>query len=234
MRFNFTAMDSEGRENRGELDAATQAEAIALIRSEGLFPTRVSSARGERAGRSDSPAGVFSSAQRLMTAEAERERAGQRRADVAAAGEDMKQRARRALPQEILRTVVGFGIAIAAVAFWYNAAGKNMTSGSAAPSAPEVEVNSLVPGVVTSVFEFRDWRAVLGGVEGTLTLHDWPDLPFGRTISPVMSYKAYDVAGVVVDSGPVYHPELAVGESGKVSIYSAEAKRADRIVITIE
>lgn len=40
-RFKFVAMDSKGAEVEGELDAESQAAAIAAIRAKSLFPTRV-------------------------------------------------------------------------------------------------------------------------------------------------------------------------------------------------
>ncbi|MDA0577683.1 MAG: type II secretion system F family protein [Verrucomicrobia bacterium] len=40
-RFKFSAMNAKGAETEGVLDAASQSEAITLIRSKGLFPTRV-------------------------------------------------------------------------------------------------------------------------------------------------------------------------------------------------
>jgi len=40
-RFQYTAMDEQGGEQEGVLDAASQSDAVAMIRSKGLFPTRV-------------------------------------------------------------------------------------------------------------------------------------------------------------------------------------------------
>jgi len=40
-RFKFAAMDAKGSETEGVLDAASQSEAVSMIRSKGLFPTRV-------------------------------------------------------------------------------------------------------------------------------------------------------------------------------------------------
>jgi len=40
-RFKFVAMDAKGAETEGVLEAENQAQAIAAIRSKGLFPTRV-------------------------------------------------------------------------------------------------------------------------------------------------------------------------------------------------
>ena len=51
-KFKYIAMDAKGQENEGVLDAETQAEAIAIIRSKGFFPTRVV----ELGGRDKGPA----------------------------------------------------------------------------------------------------------------------------------------------------------------------------------
>jgi type IV pilus assembly protein PilC len=40
-RFKFVAMDANGAENEGVLEAENQAQAIGIIRAKGLFPTRV-------------------------------------------------------------------------------------------------------------------------------------------------------------------------------------------------
>lgn len=40
-RFRFVAMDSKGAESQGEIDAESQAKAVAAIRGRGLFPTRI-------------------------------------------------------------------------------------------------------------------------------------------------------------------------------------------------
>lgn len=47
-RFKFTAMDPKGVETEGVLDAENQSEAVALIRSKGSFPTKITelAARG--------------------------------------------------------------------------------------------------------------------------------------------------------------------------------------------
>ena len=45
-KFNYIAMDGSGRETKGSVEAATQAQAIAQIRSQGLFPTAIGLAGG--------------------------------------------------------------------------------------------------------------------------------------------------------------------------------------------
>ena len=40
-KFNYIAMDGSGKETRGSVEAGTQAQAIAQIRSQGLFPTAI-------------------------------------------------------------------------------------------------------------------------------------------------------------------------------------------------
>jgi type IV pilus assembly protein PilC len=49
-RFKFVAMDSKGGETQGEVDAESQAKAVAAIRARGLFPTRIiqTAAGGQR------------------------------------------------------------------------------------------------------------------------------------------------------------------------------------------
>ena len=54
-KFNYIAMDAAGKETRGAVDAATQAQAIAQIRSQGLFPTAIGP-DGAGGGRAKSPA----------------------------------------------------------------------------------------------------------------------------------------------------------------------------------
>jgi len=53
-RFKFTAMNAKGAETEGVLDAASQAEAVTVIRGKGLFPTRV--AELESAHQKSAPA----------------------------------------------------------------------------------------------------------------------------------------------------------------------------------
>ncbi|MDA3797584.1 MAG: type II secretion system F family protein [Kiritimatiellae bacterium] len=45
-RYRFVAMDGQGNETEGVLDAESQARAVALIKSRGYFPTRVSEIGG--------------------------------------------------------------------------------------------------------------------------------------------------------------------------------------------
>jgi type IV pilus assembly protein PilC len=45
-RYRFVAMDAQGAETEGVLDAESQARAVALIKSRGYFPTRVSEIGG--------------------------------------------------------------------------------------------------------------------------------------------------------------------------------------------
>ncbi len=40
-RFSYVAMDGNGKETQGVIEAASQAQAIAMIRSQGMFPTRI-------------------------------------------------------------------------------------------------------------------------------------------------------------------------------------------------
>jgi type IV pilus assembly protein PilC len=45
-KFNYVAMDGAGKETKGSIDASSQAQAIAQIRSQGLFPTAIGLAGG--------------------------------------------------------------------------------------------------------------------------------------------------------------------------------------------
>ena len=45
-RFNYIAMDAAGKEVRGSVDASSQAQAIAQIRAQNLFPTAIGQAGG--------------------------------------------------------------------------------------------------------------------------------------------------------------------------------------------
>ena len=48
-KFAYIAKDAAGKETRGTVEAPTQAQAIAKVRGEGLFPTAIGAA-GEAAG----------------------------------------------------------------------------------------------------------------------------------------------------------------------------------------
>jgi type IV pilus assembly protein PilC len=39
--FQYTALDAKGEQTSGTLQAATDAEAIQMLRSQGLYPTQV-------------------------------------------------------------------------------------------------------------------------------------------------------------------------------------------------
>ncbi len=45
-KFNYVAMDGAGKETKGSIDASSQAQAIAHIRGQGLFPTAIGLAGG--------------------------------------------------------------------------------------------------------------------------------------------------------------------------------------------
>jgi len=55
-RFKYVALDAKGKETEGVLDAASQAEAVALIRGKGFFPTKVSELGAEGGARRKTPA----------------------------------------------------------------------------------------------------------------------------------------------------------------------------------
>ena len=49
-KFNYVALDSKGKENKGLLDVGSQNEAIGRLKEMGLFPTHVAeSAKDEEA-----------------------------------------------------------------------------------------------------------------------------------------------------------------------------------------
>ena len=52
-RYKFTALDAKGKEVHGEIDADTQAQAVARIREKQYFPTKVEELAG---GAAASPA----------------------------------------------------------------------------------------------------------------------------------------------------------------------------------
>ena len=45
-RYKYVAMDSKGMETKGVIDADGQSQAIAAIRSQGYFPTKVTEVSG--------------------------------------------------------------------------------------------------------------------------------------------------------------------------------------------
>lgn len=51
-RFKFAAMNAKGAETEGVLDAASQSEAVSVIRAKGLFPTRISELSADGAVKS--------------------------------------------------------------------------------------------------------------------------------------------------------------------------------------
>ncbi len=62
-KFNYIAMDAAGKETRGAIEAATQAQAIAQIRSQGLFPTAIGQEGASGAKRGKAPAKKAAKAQ---------------------------------------------------------------------------------------------------------------------------------------------------------------------------
>ena len=49
-KFSFTAMDGKGKETKGTIEAGSQAQAVELLRKQGLFPTKVSGVGGSGGG----------------------------------------------------------------------------------------------------------------------------------------------------------------------------------------
>lgn len=56
-KFNYVAMDSRGKETKGSLDVASQAEAINRLKEMGFFPTKVMEAAQPKAKDGKKPAG---------------------------------------------------------------------------------------------------------------------------------------------------------------------------------
>ena len=54
-KFNYIAMDGAGKETRGSVEASSQAQAIAQIRSQGLFPTAIGQTNGGGGGGKAAP-----------------------------------------------------------------------------------------------------------------------------------------------------------------------------------
>ncbi|MDD5705619.1 MAG: type II secretion system F family protein [Kiritimatiellae bacterium] len=50
-KFNYIAMDAAGKETRGVVEAATQSQAVAQVRAQGLFPTAIGQVGGGGGGR---------------------------------------------------------------------------------------------------------------------------------------------------------------------------------------
>ncbi len=53
-KFAYIAVDSAGKESRGTIEAPNQAQAVAKVRSQGLFPTAIGAAGGESGGAKSS------------------------------------------------------------------------------------------------------------------------------------------------------------------------------------
>ena len=57
-KFAYVAVDSAGKETRGTIDAPNQAQAVAKVRSQGLFPTAIGAAGGAEGGGAAAAAGA--------------------------------------------------------------------------------------------------------------------------------------------------------------------------------
>ncbi len=55
-RFAYVALDAKGRENKGQLDAATSLEAVSRLKEMGWFPTKVTETKTERGKAGSRPA----------------------------------------------------------------------------------------------------------------------------------------------------------------------------------
>ena len=57
-KFAYIAVDSAGKESRGTIEAPNQAQAVAKVRSQGLFPTAIGAAGGGESGGAAKTAGA--------------------------------------------------------------------------------------------------------------------------------------------------------------------------------
>jgi len=57
-KFAYIAVDSAGKESRGTIEAPNQAQAVAKVRGQGLFPTAIGAAGGTEGGSAAPAAGV--------------------------------------------------------------------------------------------------------------------------------------------------------------------------------
>ena len=55
-KFAYIAVDSAGKESRGTIEAPNQAQAVAKVRGQGLFPTAIGAAGGSEGGAAAKPA----------------------------------------------------------------------------------------------------------------------------------------------------------------------------------
>ncbi len=55
-KFAYIAVDSAGKESRGTIEAPNQAQAVAKVRSQGLFPTAIGAAGGDSGGGANAAA----------------------------------------------------------------------------------------------------------------------------------------------------------------------------------
>jgi type IV pilus assembly protein PilC len=56
-QFQYTAMDSRGKESKGKLEAASEQEAMSTLKEQGLFPTDISEAGGKKKKKKKKKAG---------------------------------------------------------------------------------------------------------------------------------------------------------------------------------
>ncbi len=57
-KFAYVAVDSAGKESRGTIEAPNQAQAVAKVRGQGLFPTAIGAAGGAEGGGAPAAAGA--------------------------------------------------------------------------------------------------------------------------------------------------------------------------------
>jgi type IV pilus assembly protein PilC len=54
-RFNYTAMDGRGKEQKGKIEAESEQEAVAQLKQKGLFPTSMTAGKGAKAKAAAGP-----------------------------------------------------------------------------------------------------------------------------------------------------------------------------------
>ena len=95
-------------------------------------------------------------------------------------------------------------------------------------TVPTVEVKCSSPSIYPDGISLSDWS-----LDGGVTLKGIIEYKKPVFSSIEFTYKLYDSSGTVVDSGLLRHPEMKVGEKGKIELTSLEISKAARVEITI-
>ena len=81
-KFAYIAVDSAGKESRGTIEAPNQAQAVAKVRSQGLFPTAIGAAGGADAGSGGAAKSAAPAAGAKKTAPTGKKSAGQMKIEI--------------------------------------------------------------------------------------------------------------------------------------------------------